>query len=126
MALLPFRAMTYWEPEPRSRAELERQLGSDDPEAICHALIEAAYHEDDWRWVQSECSRLSHHPDEGVRNVAVLGLGHLARIHRQLDGAAAEEVLRRLADDPSARVAGTLSDVRSDFEVFLGRRFLAP
>ncbi len=118
--------MKHWEPEPRSRDYLERQLRSDNPETICHTLVEAAYHEDDWRWVQSECSRLSHHPDEGVRYVTVICLSHLARIHRQLDGTVAEEILTRLADDRSEQVTGTISDVRDDFEVFLGRRHLAP
>ena len=118
--------MKYWEPEPRPRDYLERQLRSDDPETVCHTLIEAAYHEDDWRWVQSECSRLSHHPDEGVRYVTVICLSHLARIHGQLDGAAAEEMLTRLANDPSEQVTGNIPNVRGDFKVFLGRRYLAP
>ena len=66
--------MRYWEPEPRPRDYLERQLQSDDSETVRHTLIEAAYYEDDWRWVQSECSRLSHHQDEGIRYVTVICL----------------------------------------------------
>ena len=116
--------MKYWEPEPRSRDYLERHLRSDEAGAVCHALIEAAYHDPDWRWVQAECSRLSRHSDNGVRYTAVACLGHLARIHGQLDGASAEEVLTRLAVDPLEKLTGAVSDTRDDFEIYLGRRYL--
>lgn len=117
-------SMQYWEPEPRSREHLMRQLDAEDPSAVCHALVEAAYHDPDWRWVQAECSRLSHHPDDGVRYVTVICLSHLARIHGQLDGVAAEEMLTRLASDPVEDMASTIESVRGDFKVFLGRRYL--
>ena len=116
--------MRYWDPEPQPRDHLERQLRSDDPGAIQKALIVAAYHDPDWHWVQSECSRLSHHPNDEVRYVTVICLSHLARIHRQLDEASAEEMLTRLASDPAEDVTGTIPDVRGDFKVFLGRHYL--
>lgn len=116
--------MKYREPRPRPQEELERALRSDDVEAVCHALVEAAYHHPDGPWVQAECTRLSRHPDPGPRRLSALCLGHLARIHGALDAEMAEELLTRLARGPEADVRGTVEDARGDVGVFLGRRHL--
>jgi hypothetical protein len=46
---------------------------------------------------------------------------HLARIDRQIDRAAMDAILDRLALDPIAEVRGTVQDARDDFETFLDR-----
>lgn len=98
----------------RDREEVELLLQSNDNQEVQDALLSAAYYDPDWRWVQGKCLVLSHHPDSRVRWIAATCLGHLARIHRQLE---VELVLQRLAElkaDPLVK-AGTedaLDDIR--------------
>ena len=98
----------------RDREELEILLRSSNQQDVQDALLSAAYYDPDWRWVQGKCITLSHHPGHQVRQMAATCLGHLARIHRQLD---LETVLQRLAelkDDPLAKasVEDALDDIR--------------
>jgi hypothetical protein len=98
----------------RDREEVELLLRSNDEQEVQNALLSAAYYDPDWRWVQGKCLALSHHPDPRVRWMAATCLGHLARIHRQLD---LELVLQRLAElkaDPLVKAGAedALDDIR--------------
>ena len=101
----------------RGRSEIELLLGSGDGTEITDALLSAAYYDSDWSWVQGQCLTFSHHEDRNVRSVAAICLGHLARIHRQLD---LELVLQRLVEmrsDPI--VAAAVNDALEDIKFFL-------
>lgn len=109
--------MEYREVAQRDRAEIELLLRSPDKTDILDALLSAAYYDSDWRWVQSQCLTLLSHQDSGVRSLAATCLGHVARIHRQLD---LDVVLLRLAelkDDPS--IGGFVQDALDDIKFFL-------
>jgi hypothetical protein len=82
----------YQEVVERDREELEILLRSSDKQNIQNALLSAAYYDPEWKWVQSQYLALTHH---NVRCVAASCLGHIARIHRQLD---LDLVLQRLTE----------------------------
>jgi hypothetical protein len=101
----------------RDREELEILLRSSNQQDVQDALLSAAYYDPDWKWVQANCITLSHHPVHQVRQIAATCLGHLARMHRQLD---LEPVLQRLAelkDDPLAKASA--EDALDDIRVYL-------
>lgn len=52
---------------------------------ILETLLGAAYYDSDWRWVQGVCLRFLDHANLGVRSNAAICIGHIARIHRNLD-----------------------------------------
>lgn len=110
--------MEYHEIFPLSRHELEKLLDSGKERAIIDALLSAAYYDADWRWVQETCLRFLDHSDRGVRSIAIICMGHIARIHKTLD---VEIVLPRLlalkAEDPS--IAPSVDDAIEDIQVFL-------
>jgi hypothetical protein len=110
--------MKYREPEPIPRAEAQEILKGDDEVALCRTLVGVAFHDPDWRWVQGECLRLLAHPASGVRGLAAVCLGHVARIHGQLDRDIVEPALRRLTKDPEA--GGSAEDALGDIRHFLG------
>lgn len=92
-------------------------LRSEDTTDITDALLSAAYYDPDRQWVQCQCLTLSRHRDHNVRWVAATCLGHLARIHRQLD---LETVLQRLVEmkaDPL--VSAAAQDALDDIKFFL-------
>jgi hypothetical protein len=98
----------------RDREEVELLLRSNDEQEVQDALLSATYYDPDWRWVQGRCLAHSHHSHPRVRSIAATCLGHLARIHRQLD---LELVLQRLAElkaDPLVKASAedALDDIR--------------
>jgi HEAT repeat protein len=103
-----------------TREQAEQALRSGSPEARTEALLSLAYHDRDWEWVQERCIQSAHDEDPGVRGMAALCFGHLARIHRQLNLDRVLPVLHGLQKDPE--VAWRVNDALDDIEVFLGRR----
>jgi hypothetical protein len=81
------------------------------------ALLSAAYYEPDWRWAQNLCLDFLSHDDRALRGLAATCLGHVARIHRQLD---VDVVLSRLATlktDPF--IGGSVQDALDDIRFYL-------
>ncbi len=112
--------LRYQELAPLSRAEAERRLLSDDPAVVCQALVDVAFYEPDWRWVQEHCLRLADSVDPSLRGIAATCLGHLARIHRTLDMDRALPVLRRLQQDEALH--GQADDALDDIRTFIEHR----
>ncbi|GDY33441.1 hypothetical protein [Gandjariella thermophila] len=110
--------MQYVEPGPVGRDALAAALGGGDGRAIAEALVGVAYHDPDWQWVQDTCLRLLGHPDTGVRAIAITCLGHVARVHRQLDTDKVVPALTRLTSDPD--LGGRAEDALDDINHFLG------
>jgi hypothetical protein len=117
---VPERQLQYEEVLPINRRDAEATLASGSADAIVHALLRSAYHDPDWRWVQEQCIRLSRHADPDVRGIAVLCLGHLARIHRRLDVDRALPVVHAGLADADPTVAGHAEDALDDLAMFLG------
>jgi len=100
-----------------SRRELETLFETGNTSAICDALLSAAYYDPDWRWVQGVCLRFLDHADLGVRSNAAICLGHIARIHRNLD---LDVVLPKLlALKADVELAHWVDDALEDIRFFL-------
>jgi hypothetical protein len=110
--------MEYREPSPVDRAGAETALASGDAARICETLVGLASHDPDWRWVQGQCLRFASAADPQVAPVALVCLGHLARLHRQLDAGAVMPVVEASLADPL--LAGSAQDAMDDFQVYLG------
>ena len=106
------RRRIYREPQPISRTEAEAIFASNDPYAIESTLVDVAFHDPDWRWVQDKCLDLVRHNSPGVRQIAVTCLGHVARIHGTLDLAKVLPLLEELSRDPEVVTEDSLSDIR--------------
>ena len=93
-------------PMPRERAaEMIAGGASDDK---IGALLSVTLNGEDRVWVQRQCLDLLESDEASVRRIAVICLGHLARIHRELDVRTVLPRLRRLSGDPA--VAGEVDD----------------
>ena len=104
--------MEFREVFPFERTELERLLNSGNDTAITDALLSAAYYDADWKWVQAACLRFLNHPERTVRWTAATCLGHVARIHRQLDLETVVPRLMELKADPSIDVEDAIEDIK--------------
>ncbi len=92
-------------------------LNTGNSAAMVEGLLSAAWYEPDWRWVQSWCLILLDDPNTEVRRMAALGLGDIARIHRQLDLERVLPALRVKKSDPE--IASAIKDALADIHQFL-------
>jgi hypothetical protein len=91
-------------------------LASGSQEQITDALVGLAYHEQDWRWVQSQCLRFLSSADPDVRGLAATCLGHIARILGRVDKELVLPALQPLLTDP--QIAGRVEDALEDIRIF--------
>ena len=111
--------MDYEELGPIDREEAARELSSGEKDRVCRALIRLALHEPDPVWAQDQLVHwLEHAPDAWTRGVAAIGLGHVARLHGQLDRSRVLPLLEGLRDHPT--IGGKVEDALGDIEQFAG------
>jgi hypothetical protein len=103
---------------PMARQEAESAFSSGSPEQIADALVRVAFNDPDWRWVQEKCLTFLDNPTSDVRRLAVTCLGHLARIHGEIDRERVLPLLNILRKDDE--VSGTVEDTLEDIEAFTG------
>lgn len=91
-------------------------FASGDSAQICPALVAVAFHESDWRWAQDRCLEQLASDDADVRGLAATCLGHIARIHRELDKERVLAALGKRRGDEA--IAGRIEDTIGDIEMF--------
>jgi HEAT repeat protein len=106
----------YEKPRRFSKADAALAFEGGVPRETSEALISLALYEEDWRWVQEAALRYLEHPNADLRMTAALALGHLARLHGNLDTDRVVPALRKLLSDPIT--AGRASDALDDIEMF--------
>ncbi len=111
--------MQYEAISPLDKAEAGEKLLSGDTEAIVYGLLGAVEGVDDWRWVQDQCLRFVADPREDVARVAIICLGHLARIWGELDQKRVRESLKGVKASASPRILGAIEDALGDIKMFL-------
>ena len=109
--------MKYSVPPRLSRKQATDDLASADSRKRVDALLSLALYDSDWRWVQDQCLRLLADSEEDVVATAILGLGHLARLHQRLDLDQVLPRLKTLQADP--RFGGRVSDAYDDIRLFV-------
>jgi hypothetical protein len=120
---MPHSRLKYEEIAEWTRDVVERALRDDDPDALLRAVVAVAMHDADWRYAQDLCIRLSSHPHFNVRGNAVLGFGHIARAHRQLDRVVVQPIIEAALRDANDYVRGHGVDAADDTAHFLGWQY---
>ena len=108
--------MKYEEIAPVEKEQAEKAFGRNVSEEIVHALLGVTWHVADWEWVQDRCLGFLDSPMPDVRNTAIICLGHLARIHKQLNRPKVLAALASKLADPQC--AGRAEDAMEDIEMF--------
>ncbi|MGW5920544.1 hypothetical protein ACWFPY_16245 [Nocardia fluminea] len=107
---------TYQSLGPIDRDESIALLASDESRIVSETILRLALHDADGAWVTDRALALLDNADTDVRASAATALGHIARIHREIDRDRVVPALRRLLDDPET--AGRADDALDDIEVF--------
>jgi hypothetical protein len=105
--------LRYEEPVPATPTDVLAALERGDPRAAAQALVGAAFHYPDPQAVQDLCLRLLDGQDRALAATAATCLGHLARVHRQLNTDAIRAALDRQRGDRLVwpRAAEALDDI---------------
>jgi hypothetical protein len=101
---------------PVDKVAAEKNFASEDVEKICHTLVAVALHEIDWKWVQDKCLTFFMNESPDISGLAATCLGHLARIHGQLEKDKVIPLLKSRLNDPA--IAGQIEDALNDIEMF--------
>jgi len=109
----------YREIGPWKHEDVEEAVRTDDTEALRLAVIGVSMHDDDWRYAQDLCVRLSSHAHFNVRGNAVLGFGHIARVHRQLDRTLVQPIIQAALRDENDYIRGQADCAKDDTALFL-------
>jgi hypothetical protein len=112
--------MIYDDLSPITRDEYFALFRSAPDERAGEALLRLAWHEEQPKWAESECSAALTDARLAVRLAAATGLGHLARRQRGLDAATIDR-LTALLNDPE--MGGRIQDALDDVRIF-GSRIL--
>jgi hypothetical protein len=120
---MPQRHFEYREIGPWKHEDVERAMRDDDIDALLVAVIGVSMHDDDWRYAQDLCVRLSTHPHFNVRGNAVLGFAHIAHVHRRLDRAVVQPIIQRALRDEHDYVRGHADAAVDDTQIYLKWRY---
>ena len=102
------------------RAEVERAVRENNPNELLYAVVAVSMHDKDWRYAQDLCVKLSSHSHFNVRGNALLGFGHIARVHRKLDSSIVQPIIQAALKDSDKYVRGHAWDAADDTSHFLG------
>ncbi|NIF17191.1 hypothetical protein [Pantoea sp. Cy-639] len=99
------------------KARLERELKSKSKDVRIDAIMYACFNLDDADWVLDKCKELIDNDVEvDVRNLAVICIGHTARLHGEINVAKVKPILTMVSKDPE--LAGNVQDAIDDIEIF--------
>jgi len=92
-------------------------LFSGNKEKICQSLVGIAFCDPEWQWSQNKFLEFLNSNDMEIRRVSATCLGHVARIHGQLDKEKViAELEKHLCND---EISGTILDALDDINDFL-------
>jgi hypothetical protein len=108
----------YKKPEILDKEEFEKILASNDAARISEAIIAASFYIEDFDYVFNRLVELCEHIHEWIRGNAMLGLGHLARIHGKMPIDPTVRIISQGLCDPSEYVRGQADGAYDSFQVF--------
>jgi hypothetical protein len=105
--------MSSVQPDAAWRADMLAQVGGDDLGSATEALLSLTNHDPDRRWLEEQLvGVIDSSLDLQVRQLAVICLGHLARIHGAISQQVREKLISlKMIPDFSSRAKNAIEDV---------------
>ncbi|MEW4369377.1 CPCC family cysteine-rich protein [Paenibacillus kandeliae] len=98
--------------------ETLQMLQSSDPKQMVDGLLALSLHAPDGAFAQHMMLRYVQHDNENVRGIAILGLGHIARIHGTVDKERVLPIVEQALQDRSEFVRGHADAAMDDIQLF--------
>ena len=105
-------------PSEMKKEEVLKVMSFGDYSAMSNALLATVFHEKDINFCIKIIQLCFLSEDDGVRGIAVLCIGHLARRHEVISEKVAIDILKPAFCDSSKFVRGQAENTLDDLEVF--------
>jgi hypothetical protein len=115
--------MKYEEIQQMSAEQIDSIILRNQPDELLIAVLSAALYADDVKWAEDVCAKLANHENDNVRGNAILGFGHIARIHGKLTESKVRPLVEAALRDNSKYVRGHADAAADDIAHFLGWNF---
>jgi len=102
-----------------SKTEIEKALANNDVDKLLFIVLSVALYSDDFEFAENFCIQLSNHEHFNVRGNAILGFGHLARIHGKLNENKIKPIIENALKNENEFVRGQADSAKEDTEFFL-------
>ena len=109
-----------------SRDDVDAVIQRNQPDELLMTVLSAALYSDDPEWAESICLRLAGHEHFNVRGNAIVGFGHIARVHGKLNADRIKSIIEAALSDGSEYVRGQAETAADDVEHFLKWQFARP
>lgn len=112
------KKLIYKEPEKMNRNKLIRALETGTIPEIENAIVSIAFYEDK-EFALKSIFKLASNSDQAIRGTAILCIGHLARIHRDLPEEETLNIIEKNLKDQSIYVRAQAESAASDINTFI-------
>lgn len=102
-----------------TQAEIDKAVKENNADRLLLMVLSVALYSDDQEYAENFCVQLSNHEHFNVRGNAILGFGHIARIHRKLNEKRVKPIIKNALKDENEYVSGHANDVVDDTKHFL-------
>jgi hypothetical protein len=102
-----------------SREEIKQATVNNDVETLLRIVLSIALYAEDVNYAQDFCIKFSNHAHFNVRGNSILGFGHLARIHGELDENLVKPIIESGLNDKNEFVRQQSDCAKDDTEFFL-------
>jgi hypothetical protein len=109
-----------------SKDEVEAAISRNNPDELSVAVLSAALYSNDRDWAEKVCIRFANYNHFNVRGNAILGFGHIARIHDKLTENIVRPLIEAALVDIEDYVRGQAESAVNDVEFFLKWRIDCP
>jgi hypothetical protein len=111
--------LIYEEVPTMSAREIEVALRGNDVDRACDAVLSAALYFGDWRDAQRVCLKSLGHSSDVVKRSAIIGLGHIVRIHGSIDIDVVNSEIQKFSENDF--LSGYIENLQSDINIFYHR-----
>jgi len=102
-----------------SKKELEIMLQSDRSDVVIDALLYLCFNINDPEWIQLQCIQaIEGAGNDDIKGLAITCIGHVARIHSEIDRPLAIPILRNILTDDT--LSGRAQDALDDIDMYVG------
>lgn len=112
--------MKYENSEEYTIAEVESAILADRVEDLIQMVVSVSMFAKDSMWAESVCLRLANHSNFNVRGNAILGFGHIARVHGNIQSKEVKNLVKLALLDEHPYVRGQADAAADDLTHFLG------
>jgi hypothetical protein len=99
------------------KIEIEKALKRNNAEELLRVVLSVALYSEDFE--ENFCLQLTNHENFNVRGNAILGFGHIARIHGKLTENKVKLIIENALKDDNEFVRGQAHGAKDDTEFFL-------